>query len=146
MDQATIDTMMLCTCANLRKAARIVTQRFDDALQPVGLGATQLPLLVAVAASGPIPISALAELLVMDRTTLTRNLKPLERDGLLHIATGEDQRTRLIEITEKGQAVLEKAVPLWQAIQSKMIEGLGEESWQTLLRLLNETVVVAQAG
>lgn len=144
LDQSTIDAVMLCTCANLRKAARTVTQVFDEAVQPVGLRATQVTLLVAVAARGPIPISALAEILVTDRTTLTRNLNPLERDGLLKIASGEDQRTRLIQITAKGQAVVEEALPLWEQAQSKMIQELGRDSWQTLIRLLNETVSIAQ--
>ncbi|MBV7329037.1 MarR family transcriptional regulator [Chloroflexi bacterium TSY] len=134
---------MLCTCANLRKAARTVTQVFDEAVQPVGLRATQVTLLVAVAARGPIPISALAEILVTDRTTLTRNLNPLERDGLLKIASGEDQRTRLIQITAKVKPLWKKRYPVEQA-QSKMIQELGRDSWQTLIRLLNETVSIAQ--
>ena len=83
-----------CICFNLRKAARVITQIYDEAFQPTGCRATQMPLLVATRAMGPVTVNRLAEAVVMDRTTLTRNLKPLERQGLVKVQTGKDHRER----------------------------------------------------
>src|SRR5215216_421883 len=103
-----------CACANLRKAARAVTQLFDAALAPSGLKATQFTLLVTSRLSGEATINGLAERMAMDRTTLSRNLKPLARDGLLEVSPGGDGRTRLVQITSAGERALEEAYPLWQ--------------------------------
>src|SRR5829696_8230036 len=88
-----------CACANLRKAARAVTQLFDEALAPSDLRATQFTLLVTSRLTGESTINELAERMAMDRTTLSRNLKPLVRNGLLEVRPGEDGRTRLVRIT-----------------------------------------------
>src|SRR5918994_5013719 len=88
-----------CACANLRKAARAVTQLFDAALAPSGLKSTQFTLLVTSRLSGEATINGLAERMAMDRTTLSRNLKPLVRDGLLEVSPGGDGRTRLVRIS-----------------------------------------------
>ena len=91
-----------CACANLRKAARAVTQLYDAALAPSGLKATQFTLLVTSRLSGEATINGLAERMAMDRTTLSRNLKPLVRDGLLEVSPGGDGRTRLVRISLEG--------------------------------------------
>jgi DNA-binding MarR family transcriptional regulator len=143
MARSNLAPIMFCTCNNLRMASRAVTQLYDEALKPIGLRATQFSLLGAVALSGPIAISELAEQLVTDRTTLTRNFKPLVKAGLLEIAAGEDQRRRLVQITEQGQIVLQQAFPLWEQAQAKMISGLGDETWQQLLDMLGATVAAA---
>ena len=83
-----------CAVLNLRRAARAVTNRYEDEMRALGLKATQFSLLVAAALRGPVNISALAELMVMDRTTLTRNLKSLQKRGLLRAVPGSDRRTR----------------------------------------------------
>ena len=130
-----------CTCAKLRMAARAVTQAYDAALAPSGLRATQFTVLVALGHIGRAPLSRLAEALVMDRTTLSRNLRPLERDGL--IATGlvdDDRRVREIRLTAKGRKALEKALPLWEKAQKRMREGLGHKRWQGLSDDLGRTV------
>ena len=88
-----------CTCANLRMATRAVTQAFDEALQPSGLKATQLTLLAVLSRRGPAALSELAEMLVMDRTTLTRNLKPLAAKDLVRIDPGDDRRLKIIALT-----------------------------------------------
>lgn len=121
-----------CTCGNLRRAMRAVTQAYDAALAPSGLRATQFNVLVAIAHVGRPPLSRLAEALVMDRTTLSRNLRPLERDGLVAIATGGDRRTREIRLTPKGRKALERALPLWERVQGRMRAGLGRKRWQGL--------------
>lgn len=131
-----------CTCFNLRKASRVITQLFDQVLQPSGILANQFTLLAALSVAESVSITHLAQELVMDRTTLTRNLKPLEREGLIRIEPGQDQRVRVVSLTQKGQAALAKALPLWQQAQAKVIEELGQDRWQTLLSHLSDTVLL----
>ncbi|MBE9006926.1 winged helix-turn-helix transcriptional regulator [Fortiea sp. LEGE XX443] len=133
---------VLCTCFNLRKASRIVTQFFDQELQPSGLLVTQFTILVAIAIVGSGTINELAQGLAMDRTTLTRNLKPLEREGFIQIEPGQDQRTRVVTLTTAGQNTLAKALPLWQQAQACIVEKLGHERWSTLLSHLSATTAL----
>jgi DNA-binding MarR family transcriptional regulator len=126
----------MCTSFNLRKAARTVTQFYDDALRGSGLKSTQFSLLAAASVAGAVPISRLAEEMAMDRTTLTRNLKPLETDGLLRIVAGADRRVRNVTVTPEGEALLQKAAPMWRDAQTRMIDKLGDERWGELLRHL----------
>lgn len=129
-----------CTCFNLRKATRVVTQLFDDAMQPTGLRATQFTLLAAISSTGAIAISQLSQVLVMDRTTLTRNLKPLETKRLVKIVPGEDRRTRTLTLTNKGRKTYEKSLPVWRQAQSEVIERLTFKRWKDLLKHLNHAV------
>ncbi|MBF2008666.1 MAG: winged helix-turn-helix transcriptional regulator [Chlorogloeopsis fritschii C42_A2020_084] len=133
-----------CTCFNLRKASRVVTQLFDEVLQPSGLLVNQFTLLAAINIAGSAPITRLAQELVMDRTTLTRNLKPLERQGLIQIEPGKDQRTRVVSLTAEGYAALEKALPLWEEAQTLVVEQLGQQRWSILLKSLSDTVSTLQ--
>ncbi|WP_424101859.1 MarR family winged helix-turn-helix transcriptional regulator [Moorena producens] len=132
-----------CTCFNLRKATRVVTQIFDDKLRPSGLRATQFSILAVMAGAKSSTINKLAQTLAMDRTTLTRNLKPLEKQGLIEISPGEDRRTRLVALTAKGQENLTQALPLWEQAQTEVIEKLGVGPWHNLLERLTETVSIA---
>ena len=136
----------LCACANLRKAVRAVSQLYDDAFRPIGLRATQFGLLGATGMLGPVTINRLAEAIVMDRTTLTRNLRPLEKQGLLQIKSGKDRREREVSITRRGQVVLAKGYPLWKKAQGKVVKGLGQERVNRLLKDLSAVVKVAQQG
>ena len=129
-----------CTCANLRKASRLVTQFYDAALAPAGLRATQFTLLATLSKRGGLPHSKLADALVMDRTTLTRNLKPLVDRGLIEVGAGADQRVRHIALTDEGQAVLEAALPHWRRAQARLVERLGHKPWAVFLGGLKETV------
>ncbi len=122
-----------CTCASLRRATRVVTQIFDESLQPVGLKVTQFSLLATLSKRNDLPLSKLAELMVMDRTTLTRNLKPLVAQNLIDIVQEEDRRVRRILLTDKGRKTLDEAMPLWQSAQSHMVDALGQKRWQSLL-------------
>jgi DNA-binding MarR family transcriptional regulator len=133
-----------CACFNLRKASRAVTQLFDEKLEPSGLLVTQLTILVAISILGSVAISDLAEGLVMDRTTLTRNLKPPEREGLIQINPGEDRRVRVVTLTDKGRYVLAQALPLWQQAQAHIVESLGQERFNLLLSSLTTTVSIAR--
>jgi DNA-binding MarR family transcriptional regulator len=122
-----------CACANLRKAARVVTQVFDEALAPSGLRATQFTLLVTNRLTGESTINELAERMAMDRTTLSRNLKPLVRNGLLEVRPGEDGRTRLVRVTPAGERMLEEGYLLWQRAQQETVSALAEERYEALL-------------
>ncbi|MCC5667054.1 MarR family winged helix-turn-helix transcriptional regulator [Nostoc sp. CHAB 5784] len=133
-----------CACFNLRKASRAVTQLFDEKLEPSGLLVTQLTILVAISILGSVTISDLAEGLVMDRTTLTRNLKPPEREGLIQINPGDDRRVRVVTLTDKGRSVLAQALPLWQQAQTHIVESLGQERFNLLLSSLTTTVSIAR--
>ncbi len=133
-----------CTCANLRKAARAVTQVYDKALRPSGLKVTQFTLLATLSNRGDLPLSRLAEALVMDRTTLTRNLKPLVGKGLVRIDQDADLRVRLISLTESGENCLGEALPHWRQAQSRLVEELGHERWSGFLDDLTETVARVQ--
>ncbi len=132
-----------CTCFNLRKAARAVTQAYDKAMKPSGLRATQFALLSMVAKLGPVGIKDLAKALVMDRTTLGRNLKVLSDRGLLEIGEGDDRRYRPITITARGQESLDLALPPWEQAQTHMANGLGHDRWARFLGDLSEAVRVA---
>ena len=123
----------VCSCVNLRMASRAVTQLYDSLLQPSGLKATQFGLLVALSATGEAPLTRVAQAMVMDRTTLTRNLRPLVDRGLVRVKPGEDRRSRMISLTGKGEKSLKTALPLWEKAQKKIIEGLGpERMWDML--------------
>ena len=131
-----------CVCANLRKASRVITQMYDEILQPSGLLATQLILLVAIAANDSMAVTPLAEGLAMDPTTLARNLKPLERDGLVEISPGADRRTRVVKITAQGRQALDKALPLWGEAQVWVISQVGEDRWRAMLGDWSELVTL----
>jgi len=134
-----------CAVFNLRRAARAVTNCYEAELRDVGLKATQFSLLVAAFLNGPVAISKLAERMLMDRTTLTRNLKPLQKRGLLAVVQGSDRRTREVVLTAEGSVLLDRALPLWQRSQSRLVGALGEQRFESLLGELAATVKVAQS-
>ncbi|WP_339783226.1 MarR family winged helix-turn-helix transcriptional regulator [uncultured Marinobacter sp.] len=133
-----------CTSANLRKVNRLVTQVYDASLRPVGLRATQFNLIATLVKLGDTPLSRLAGVLVMDRTTLTRNLKPLVDKGLIRIDHEEDQRIRIISLTDEGKIVFEEALPFWREAQSQLVEGLGQNRWSAFLDDLRAMIDVVQ--
>lgn len=135
-----------CTCFNLRKASRSVTQMFAGYMQPTGLGPTQFSLLAVLARRGSLSINELADGLVMDRTTLTRNLRPVERQGLVKILPGEDRRTRIVALTRRGRATYERALPLWREAQKEIIERLGGKRWSALLNDLSAAIDAAHSA
>ena len=120
-----------CACFNLRKSARVVTQLFEDAFRKVGdidLNGTQFTLLVHVFVTSPVTISSLAESLVMDRTTLARNLNPLSKKGYIEIDYGKDRRKRIVTLTEEGKVLLSKAYPHWKRTQEMVMKEYGKEN------------------
>lgn len=113
----------------------MVTQVYEEAMSETGLRGTQFTVLVMVAAFESITITHLAEKLVMDRTTLTRNLKPLEKRQLIEIVAGSDRRTRVVQLTDSGHDTLRAALPLWKKAQQKITKFMGS---QRLDNLINE--------
>jgi DNA-binding MarR family transcriptional regulator len=109
-----------------------VTRIYDDALRPAGIRITQLGVLGLAVRMGPVTVTQLAEAFMIDRTTLTRNLKLLEQKGLIRIEAGSDQREREITITSKGREALSIAYPLWKEVQARVVSALGEDRWNDL--------------
>ncbi|MER3446839.1 MAG: MarR family transcriptional regulator [Candidatus Dadabacteria bacterium] len=140
VDRPRVAKCMDCTCFNLRKATRAITQLYDESLRPTGLRATQFSLLIAIMILESVTVTRLAEIAVMDRTTLTRNLRPLEKKGLIKVVSGDDQRTRIVTLTTHGKEVLAKALPLWEKAQARVIKRLGQERWNSLQADLGEVV------
>ena len=129
-----------CLANRMRRADRAVMHYYDEALRPFGLKMTQFTLLVALRLRAPITINDLAKALVMDRTTLTRNLAALARQDLARIAPGDDRRTRLAELTAAGHGVLAEAFPEWRKAQARVRRKLGAERSDHLVQTLTETV------
>lgn len=126
----------VCVCLQLRKATRIVTQLFDEMLQPSGLRSTQLPVLATLSVANSTPIMRLADELVMDRTSLTRLLKPLETEGLIRISPGKDRRRREVSITPRGFNAVATALPLWERAQAEVIGRLGNNQPHQLQQIV----------
>ena len=143
VNKLTVAKYMDCACFNLRKTARAITQLYDEALRPSGLRCTQFSLLIATTRLEPVTVTHLAEIAVMDRTTLARNLRLLEKEGLINVTPGDDQRTRIVTVTTRGKEVLSKAFPLWEKAQARVVKGLGQERWTSLEANLKE--IVSQA-
>ena len=132
-----------CTCGELRKASRAVTLLYDNAFKSSGLLSTQLDALHVIYKSDSTRISHLAKDLGMDRTTLTRNLSVLERQGFIKISSGQDNRTRIVVITSKGRTAVAKAIPLWNEVQRKVRQQMGETLWNELMDNLSRFLKVA---
>ena len=114
-----------CLCLHVQRAARVVARRFDDALRPLGLTNGQFSLLVSLNRPAPASMSAVASLLAVDRTTLTANLKPLERRGLLTVAVDkDDRRNRVIALTARGRKLIGTAYPIWERTHEALEQPL----------------------
>jgi DNA-binding MarR family transcriptional regulator len=110
----------VCLCTNLRRTARAISIIYDAALAPTGIKITQFSLLRAVERNEPIAISVLAEEMALDRTTLARNLALLERDRLIDMSAGADQRVTEVRLTQVGRKAIKKAIPLWSDTQREV--------------------------
>lgn len=121
-----------CVCQKVRKAARTVTRAYDEALKPVGIKANQFTMLSVIALVDDLSLTSLADKIGMERTTLIRNLGPLERDGLVEIYAQPGSRARSAKITEQGQYLIKEALPLWRKAQSSLKQYLGDEMWASM--------------
>src|SRR3954453_10839700 len=130
-----------CLCLHLQRAARAVARRFDEALRPLGLTNGQFSLLMSLNRPEPPTLGAVAALLAMDRTTLTANLKPLERRGLVEVRIdGADRRSRRLILTQDGRDLLKTALPVWQSqhgVIEKLLAGNDADSLRSELRALS---------
>jgi DNA-binding MarR family transcriptional regulator len=134
-----------CLCIHLRRIARSVTQAYDDALAASGIKLTQFSLLRSVERNEPAAIGTLAEELELDRTTLARNLRPLERDGLLTTsAAAADQRVTEVRLTARGRRAIAQALPAWQAMQAEMNQRIGARHTELLRELAFELPAALQ--
>jgi DNA-binding MarR family transcriptional regulator len=110
-----------CICFSLKKAERLISRRYDEALAPFGLRNGQFSMLTYISEANPVNIHSIADFLNMDRTTTTAALKPLEKRKLIKVTTSkEDSRVKLVSITSLGISLLTKAVPAWEKIQDEM--------------------------
>lgn len=125
-----------CLCTHLRRAARGVSRHYDEALADVGINVAQFSLLRSVQRLDGPTITGLAEAMGLDRSTLGRNLRVLEADGLVALGEGRDQRNRLVHLTEAGSRCVEAALPAWRRAQEQLVEQLGHEQRDELVRLL----------
>lgn len=131
-----------CNCLALRQAARHVTQIYDSYLASEGLRTTQYSILSKLNRLGPLSINELAKSMVMDRTTLGRAIRPLERDRLLMIGEGDDGRTRSLRLTAKGEARLKAAAPKWREAQKEFETTFGARHAAQLRDVLQRVVSV----
>lgn len=129
-----LDTV--CACAKLRRSARIVSALYDEALAPSGFTVAQFSLLRMLQRAGPCSLTELAEATGHDRTTLNRNLRPLEAAGLVASAPGEDQRARIVQVTDQARAALRRGQPAWEQAQARVEQALGGER-EALFALLD---------
>lgn len=127
----TFETTLLvrdtCLCLHVQRAARALARRFDIALKPAGITSGQFSLLMSLNRPEPPNLGSVAALLAMDRTTLTANLKPLERRRLVRTATDStDGRARLLRLTPAGRTVLAQAVPIWRRLHAEIEAALSD--------------------
>ncbi|WP_341197639.1 MarR family winged helix-turn-helix transcriptional regulator [Hyphomonas chukchiensis] len=122
----------VCSAARLLRATRVVTRHYDDVLRPVGITITQFGLLNMIKRYEPESISDVAQMLNVDRTTLSRNLKPLENAGLVFRGNEGESRRRRVLLTTLGVAKLKEAMPLWRKAQTRIEDVLGEAKLQDL--------------
>lgn len=136
-DVAALREAQSCVNFQFRKTARSLSQFYDDALRPSGLRNNQFTMLVVIEATQPVSMSDLANHLVMDRSTLTRNFDVLEQQGLVTTTVGKDRRSRLVRLTRKGSSTLMQAMPYWQKAQRYVLNQIGGDELQALLNAVS---------
>lgn len=131
----------ICNCLAVRQAARHITQLYDQFLAPTKLRTTQLSILVRLRRNGPMTINALAEELLLDRTTLGRNIQPLQREGLIAIARGRaDRRSKDVSLTAEGVTRMRAAIKRWAAAQAQFEASFGGRRTAELRGLMHAVV------
>ena len=136
-----LSTMENCICFNLRWVTRAVTQFFDAEIRRHGIRPTQTPILGALQARSGLGMAELSDWLGMERTTLVRNLRPLQRDGLVRITGGGRGGRVELAITEKGRKALAKMLPAWRAAQDEVVRTLGKQRWSAIINDLEQAAL-----
>lgn len=135
----------VCVAYNLRRVSRQVTKFYQEKINVSGLQGTQFPLLLAIKLNQPISITELAGILTIDRTTLSRNLKLLEKKGNIFMGAQEqDNRQRTVALTAQGLELFDIALPLWQEAQDDIVSKFGKEKWDQMLKLLTQLSDIAE--
>ena len=127
-----------CLNFQLRRTSRLLGRYYDDALRHLGLRVTQFNLLAVLAQTGPIAITALADLMGMERSALARNLKPIQRRKLVTVTRGKDKRTRTVTLAPAGRRRLEEALPEWDKAQTRLIGKMKPDAASGLVRALGK--------
>lgn len=141
MERSLIPTLP-CMCGNLRRTSRALTQLYENGL---GLRATQFTILQVLSLAGEVTQNQLAEMFAMDSTTLTRTLQIMVRGGWIAERRGEDRRERRLRLA--GEAQLNRALPVWGKVQSRLRRQLGEQAWKNLLDMTHQvTDLVTSRG
>lgn len=137
-----------CMCGNFRRTSRALTQLYENALRPFGLRATQHSILQALSLAGEVSQRQLGEMLAMDSTSLTRTLAIMRRQGWITERPGEDRRERLLSLGSAGEKKLARVLPVWEKVQARLRGELGEQAWNSLLRLTHEVTrkITTQGG
>lgn len=131
-----------CACSALRKAARAVTRFYDEVMEDTGLSLAQFAVLRTIARNEPLPLMRLAHLLVMERTTLYRTLKPLDREGWVIIQDGQ-RRAKNVRLTAKGHKAVEDSAGAWRNAQARLVGRFGNERWNRVEASLQDLVAIA---
>ncbi len=129
---------LTCICIELRNAAAALTKRYDEQLSESGISITQLSQLNHIRELGQPTLKALADVTGLDRSTLGRNMRLLEKQGMVHLSSGKDARTRVVSLTRVGAAALKQAAPLWFDLQNTLNKRLGSDKRALLSELLTE--------
>jgi DNA-binding MarR family transcriptional regulator len=124
-----------CLCANVRRASRVLTQIYDDAMRPLGSRMTQFSIMQTLSLTGPKLLGDLAEFLGMDTTTLTRAIQLLRKSGWVKSVKGKDRRERWLSLSEAGEGELKRLQPAWDAAQKEVHAVLGKQRWNELSQL-----------
>ncbi len=134
---------LVCACANLRRASRAISRMYEAELAAVDLSTTQMTVLMILGKGGPRALSDLAGALAMDRTSLYRALRPLERRELVRVRPGSDNRAKEALLTKEGERHFAKALPCWQRAQQAFLDAFGKEEWLRMQRALTRVVAVS---
>jgi DNA-binding MarR family transcriptional regulator len=132
-----------CVAYNLRKSSRIVSKIYEKEMRGAPIRGPQFSLTIIVARRGPQTITGLARDIGADRTTLTRNLRQLEKKGVVEISPGRDDRTKSVSLLPAGEQALRDSVPYWRRAQAKVLEALGDERWARMLSDLSAVAALA---
>jgi DNA-binding MarR family transcriptional regulator len=132
-EQLDLTSVQNCACFNVCRVSRVITQFFDAEVRRHGVRPTQTPILGALQAKNGWSMAELSEWLAMERTTLLRNLRPLQRDGLVRVIGGGRGGHVQLEITAKGRKALANTLPAWRSAQDKVVALLGKERWSTII-------------
>lgn len=135
--------LLPCVCTALRKASRAVTRVYDEEMEGAGMSVAQFSILRHLARHGDLPLSRLAELLVMDRTTLYRALGPIGRHGWVTITEGSG-RSRVAALSDGGRRAMAEATPGWERAQAVLLERFGVDEWREMERSLHRVVIAAE--